>query len=150
MPKQLKKAKKVSVRIIFRRLLRLMLITSLGRQRLIKVYDFYFHIHQSDLGHYFRNLYHIVRYAERSNLSLEIQKQHVKILRAQLSNYEILLLAYNSLHVFGRKFYPLIEKFELIKNLNTEEALPVNRLKRIIDIEVLKEAYPHFKKQQES
>lgn len=118
---------------------------SVGREKLIKIYDYYFHVYQSDLGHYFRNLYNIIRYAERS-VPLKLQKQHVKILRAQLSNYEILLLAYNGIHQYGEKFYRLIEKFELLKNLNTEENLPVNWEKRIIDLQILRLAYPHFNK----
>lgn len=118
---------------------------STGEEKLVKIYDYYFHVYQSDLGHYFRNLYNIIRYAERS-VSKKIQRQHVKMLRAQLSNYEILLLAYNALHEYGAKFHRLIEKFELLKNLNTEERLPANWEKRIVDLQILKDNYPHFKK----
>ena len=118
---------------------------STGKEKLIKIYDYYFHLYQSDLGHYFRNLYNIIRYAERS-VSKKAQHQHVKMLRAQLSNYEILLLAYNGLHEYGEKFHRLIEKFELLKNLNTEEGLPANWEKRIVDLQILKNNYPHFKK----
>jgi hypothetical protein len=118
---------------------------STGREKLIKIYDYYFHVYQSDLGHYFRNLYNIIRYAEKS-VSLSMQRQHVKMLRAQLSNYEILLLAYNGMHQYGEKFHRLIEKFELLKNLNTEERVPTRWEKRIVDLEILKENYPHFKK----
>lgn len=118
---------------------------STGKEKLIIIYDYYFHVYQSDLGHYFRNLYNIIRYAERS-VSKKVQRQHVKMLRAQLSNYEILLLAYNGLHEYGEKFHRLIEKFELLKNLNTEKSLPANWEKRIVDLQILKDSYPHFKK----
>jgi hypothetical protein len=72
--------------------------------------------------------------------------EHVKILRAQLSNYEILFLAYNGMHEYGKKFYNFIEKYELLKSLNTEERLTETRVKRIVDINILREAYPHLKK----
>lgn len=117
-----------------------------GKELFLTIYDYHFHIHQSDLGHYYRNLYHIIRYVERSSLGLNSQKQFVKMLRAQLSNYEILLLAYNGMHFYGEKFRPLIEKFELIKNLNTEERLTAERSKRIIPIVIIEETYPHFKR----
>ncbi len=116
------------------------------KEKLIYIYDHYYHIRQSELSHYFRNLYHIVRYAERAQFSFEIQIEHVKILRAQLSNYELLLLAYNGMHEYGKEFHKLIEKYELLKNLNSEERLTATRNKRIIDLNVLKEAYPHLQK----
>lgn len=118
---------------------------STGKEKLVKIYDYYFHVCQSDLSHYFRNLYQIIRYAERS-VSRKVQRQHIKMLRAQLSNYEILLLAYNGLHTYGEKFHRLIEKFELLKNLNTEENLPPNWEKRIVDVQILRDSYPHFLK----
>jgi Putative phage abortive infection protein len=119
-------------------------LEKVGKEKLVHIYDYYFHIYQSDLGHYFRNLYNIIRYAEDA-ASKSVQIQHVKMLRAQLSNYEILLIAYNGMHAYGTKFHRLIEKFELLKNLNLEERLPTDRLKRIVDIKILEENYPHLK-----
>jgi hypothetical protein len=116
-----------------------------GKELLIDIYDHYFQINQSDLGHYFRNLYHIVRYVERTQISDKIKIEHLKILRAQLSNYEILLLAYNGIHPYGAKFYPLIEKYEMLKNLNLEYSLSSLRTKRIVDLKILINAYPKFK-----
>lgn len=117
-----------------------------GRELLLLIYDHFFHLHQSDLGHYFRHLYHIVRFAERSSLSDSEKIEFIKILRAQLTNYELLLLAYNGLHEYGSKFKPLIEKYELLKSLNNERKVPINYKKRIIDINVLTTAYPHLNK----
>lgn len=116
-----------------------------GKEKLLRIYDHYFHLHQSDIGHYFRNLYRIVRYTEKANFTNKFKVDHIKMLRAQLSNYEILILAYNGLHHYGAKFHRLIEKYELLNNLNTEERVPKGWEKRIIDIEVLKTAYPKWK-----
>lgn len=118
----------------------------IGRDKLCDIYDYYFHVHQSDIGHYFRNLYYIIKYADDSNFSSSFKRTHIRILRAQLSNYEILLLAYNCLNVYGERFYHLVEKYELLKSLNDETRLHSDYEKRIIDIEVLREAYPHLKK----
>jgi hypothetical protein len=112
---------------------------------LIVLYDYYFHIHQSDLGHFFRNLYYIVRYVDNSNLNAEQKRDYIRILRSQLSNYELLILAYNGLHPFGKEFHPLIEKYQLLKSINTEKNLAPNREKRIIDLDVLTDNYTQLK-----
>lgn len=117
-----------------------------GKDLLIEIYDFYFHVHQSDLGHYFRNLFYVVRYIENCKIRKTDKVEFIKILRSQLSNYEILLLAYNGLHIYGKKFYQYIEKYELLKSLNNETKLPETYTKRIIDINVLKQEYPHLVK----
>lgn len=115
-----------------------------GKELLVIIYNFYFHIHFSDLAHYFRNLYHIICFVERSTINTKRKKEYVHMLRAQLSNYEILLLGYNGLHPYGAKFHPLIEKYWLLKSLNTEDNLPPGRIKRIVDISILRDGYTHF------
>jgi len=117
-----------------------------GKELLIDIYDHYFHVHQSDLGHYFRNLYYIVRYIENCKIRKEEKTEFIKILRSQLSNYELLLLAYNGLHEYGKEFYKYIEEYHLLKSLNNENRLPDTYTKRIIDIDILKTAYPHLQK----
>lgn len=116
------------------------------KQKLVAFYDYYFHIYQSSLGHYFRNLYYLVKYADDSLFQSKFKSDHVRMLRAQLSNYELLLLAYNCLHSYGKNFYPLVEKYELLKSLNHETSVPDDYEKRIVDISILLDAYPHIKK----
>jgi hypothetical protein len=116
-----------------------------GKVLLLEIYDYYFHIHQSDLGHYFRNLFYVVKYIEDCNIRKSEKTEFVKILRSQLSNYELLLLAYNGIHPYGKEFYKYIEEYELLKSLNNETRLPESFSKRIIDVEVLKTSYPHLK-----
>ena len=82
-----------------------------------KSYQEYYENHQSDLGHYFRNLYHIFKFIK--NTELENKKRYTSLVRAQLSNDELFLLFYNSSSKLGKdKFLPLIEEFHLLKNLN--------------------------------
>ena len=116
-----------------------------GKDLLLLVWDHYYHIHQSDLGHYFRNLYHIIQFIERAQVRQSTKVTFVKMLRAQLSNYELLLLAYNGMNDYGAKFYPLIEKYELLKNLNSEHRVPDGYERRIVDTAILSEIYPHLK-----
>lgn len=113
-------------------------------EMLVEIYDHYFHIHHSELSHYFRNLYHIVKFVDDTKFSKKIKYKHVKILRAQLSNYEILLLAYNCLHAYGNKFFPLVEKYKMLKNLNSEEDLNIKRTRRIVDFSLLRMKYKHL------
>ena len=126
--------------------LRTKIVNLKGINLLVEIYDFYFHVHQSDLGHYFRNLFYIIRYIENCKIREGEKVEFIKILRSQLSNYEILLLAYNGLHHNGKEFYIYIEKYELLKSLNNETRLPDTYTKRIIDNKLLKEQYPHLNK----
>lgn len=79
--------------------------------------DFYAHV-QSDLGHYFRNLYQMVNFVDSSSASLEERKRYVSLIRAQLSSYELLLLFYNCLSEQGhQRFKPLTERYALLANM---------------------------------
>jgi hypothetical protein len=119
-------------------------VNKIGIERLIDIYGYYFHIYHSELGHYFRNLYHIVRFVDTQNFSHKFKDQYLSILRAQLSNYELVLLAYNGLHDYGTKFRPMIENYKLLKSINHETRLHPRYERRIIDIEYLKQQYPHL------
>ncbi len=85
--------------------------------------------YNAKLGHYFRHLYQIIKLVSNENLLDEKEKyEYIKIVRAQLSDYEQILLYYNSLSKMGEKWItPLHEKeiekmcfiarFKLIKNI---------------------------------
>jgi hypothetical protein len=80
----------------------------------------YYNRNQSDLGHYFRNLYHIIKLVKFSEV--EDKLKYTSLVRAQLSAYELLLLFYNCLSPNGKdKFKPLVEEFHLFKNMPPEE-----------------------------
>lgn len=72
----------------------------------------------SKFGHYFRNLYHIVKFIDEDEI--EDKNKYIGILRAQLSNYEQAFLFYNCLTSKGSGFKPLVEKFSLLENMNYE------------------------------
>lgn len=58
------------------------------------------------LGLYFRQLYHIVKMVATSQVMVDEKEkyEYVKILRTQLSDYEQILLYYNSLANMGKKW----------------------------------------------
>ncbi|UGU15966.1 putative phage abortive infection protein [Sinomicrobium kalidii] len=97
---------------------------------------------QTDFGHYFRNLYRIIKLVDQtefhSHSELDVDPngitrierlgytqpnyntryKYTSIIRAQLSDYELLWLFYNGLSEKGNeKFKPLIEKYSILKNL---------------------------------
>lgn len=86
------------------------------------VYTEFYEKRQSMLGHYFRNLYHIVKFVDNANI--KNKKEYTNILRAQLSKYELLLLYFNCLSRNGsEKFKPLVEKYSLLKNISADNEL---------------------------
>jgi hypothetical protein len=61
--------------------------------------------HYSHLGHYFRHLFQTVKYVvTHAALDESSKLEYLRTLRAQLSDYEQLLLYYNGLSEMGRKW----------------------------------------------
>jgi len=82
------------------------------------LYTEYYDQVKTDFGHYFRTVYRIIKLVDETNLEEEEKYKYVSILRAQLSDYELLWLFYNCLCDYGKeKFKPLAEKYSLLKNM---------------------------------
>ena len=76
----------------------------------------------SSVGHYFRNLYNIVKFVKNSGQ--KDKRFYTNIIRAQLSNAELALLFYNCLSDKGReKFKPLIEEFAFLNEMDDKMLL---------------------------
>ncbi len=87
-----------------------------------ELYFAFYNVYHSVLGHYFRTLYNIVKFVDRSDI--DNKKFYVNLVRAQLSTYELLLLFYNCLSGLGRdKFKPLVKKYELLKHMDPKLVL---------------------------
>lgn len=81
----------------------------------------------SHLGHYFRHIYHILKYVDDTHISEG--KGYVDILQAQLSNDELYLLAINGISNYGRrKMLPLMDKYSLLENLNANDDMLIVKL----------------------
>lgn len=84
----------------------------------VEAYDRFYSNDKSDMSHYFRTIYHIIKFIDTSDI--DNKKQYTSIVRAQLSSYEQILLFYNCLHENGiEKFKPLIETYALFKNIDS-------------------------------
>jgi hypothetical protein len=84
--------------------------------RIEKSYTQFYLNHQTDLGHYFRNLYNILKFIHKKNPGDKFF--YANLLRAQLSSSELLMLFYNCLSQFGNdKFKPLIEEYHFLQNM---------------------------------
>ncbi len=87
---------------------------------------------KADFGHYFRNLYRIIKIIDETDFFYDSNKvnedeifkikyRYATILRAQISDYELAWVFYNCLSENGReKFKPLIEKYSFFNNLPEE------------------------------
>lgn len=79
----------------------------------------------SVLGHYFRHIYQIVCFVDgQKNMKPEEKYAYVKMLRAQLSDYEQILFYYNAISSMGRPWIEpshdglsLLTRYRMIKNL---------------------------------
>lgn len=76
----------------------------------------------SKFDHYFRQLYHIMKFVAKSELIKDKDRpEYAAIVRSTLSQYGLVWLFYNGLSCYGNeKFKPLIEDFSLLKNLRSE------------------------------
>jgi hypothetical protein len=73
------------------------------------------------LDHYFRFTYHVIKFAD-DNFEFEKAYVYVRLLRAQLSNGEQLMIAINALFGAGKeKMLPLINKYSLLHNIPLAE-----------------------------
>lgn len=85
-------------------------------------YRTFFPTRQPEIGHYFRNLYHIIKFIDDSKSKKK--EYFVHLVRAQLSSQELLLLFYNCLGPYGiEKFKPLVERYSLLENMPEDEII---------------------------
>jgi hypothetical protein len=76
---------------------------------------------ENDLGHYFRTTYHVVRFADE-RFNNDDAYFYIRLLRAQLSNAELTLIALNCRYGEGReKFGPLVVKYALLHNVSRND-----------------------------
>ena len=92
--------------------------------------------HVERLGHYYRHLFQTMTFITSQSFLGDKEKYgYVKTLRAQISNFEQLMLYYNALAWFDDEWKEFFTKYRFIKNL------PLT----LADIDVKPET--HFKKE---
>ena len=93
--------------------------------QLNEVYMEFYSSYSSELGHYFRSLYNIVKFVKNSEVG--DKNLYTNLVRAQLSSYELLLMFYDCLSEMGNmKFKPLTVEFNLLKHLQEKKLLDPN------------------------
>ncbi|MFT5785145.1 MAG: hypothetical protein ACI9KK_000490 [Ascidiaceihabitans sp.] len=80
-----------------------------------------------EFGHYFRFLYNFFRFIDQSEYTKE---HHVKVLRAFLSDYELLLIYYNCLTTTGSNFEKYLTKYAVFDNLPDRKMIEADHLSR--------------------
>jgi hypothetical protein len=89
------------------------------KERSKQAFAAFYSYRQIYIDHYFRTLYHIIRFVDSSEV--ENKQLYVDLLRAQLSSSEVKLILYNCLSDMGKeRFKPLVDKYGLLKNLRKE------------------------------
>lgn len=72
-----------------------------------------------ELGQYYRTLYNLLKLVDRSDF-IDDKTVYTNLVRAQLSRYELLLLFYNCISMFGvDKMAPLVKKYHILKHLES-------------------------------
>lgn len=98
--------------------------------------------HQSRLGHYYRQLFQLVKYIDNQPKALlyySEKYQYIKTLRAQFSTQEQVLLFFNSLSDLGKpweKEVGLDENKKLITKYNLIKNIPTGYIKNIKDFKI--------------
>lgn len=89
-------------------------------------YEFFYYPfegHHNKLGHYYRHLLQTARFVvEQKKMTDKKKYKYIKTLRAQLSNYEQLMIFYNAQAWFDLHWRELCTKYKLIKNLPVQLA----------------------------
>lgn len=73
---------------------------------------------QPALGQAFRVLFNLIKFIDESDVTKK--NFYAKIIRAQLSTHELLILLFSTKSEFGKKFKPFIIKYNLFKHINLE------------------------------
>ena len=93
--------------------------TKRTRDEINATYREFYSAYESDLDHYFRYLFHIVKFVHSSKI--KNRKVYFGIVAAQLSTFELALLVYNCIADKGySSFRPLVVRYNLLKDLNYE------------------------------
>jgi hypothetical protein len=97
-------------------------------------YENFYGENESDLGPYFRKLFHIFKLIARSDLRWEEKVQYANIARASLDTNELTLLVLNCGTTRGADFKTYVEGFGLLKHMRSvpRQDLGVRTIERVI------------------
>ncbi|MFX4231357.1 putative phage abortive infection protein [Aliarcobacter butzleri] len=108
--------------------------TKITHEMALEHYVDIFYKNKDELNSYFRTIYRILSFIENSNLDEKEKFSYVKILRALLSENELLFIYYNAETKNGKKFYPIILKYNLLKHLTPLSKLEFKYFEKLSNI----------------
>ncbi len=87
-----------------------------------KMYDFIYNSREAQLGHYFRHLYHILKYTHESKINNK--RKYIDLIQAQMSDNELFISFYNGISKYGKdKFLPLMDEYGFLENIKSRSTL---------------------------
>lgn len=86
-------------------------------------YEIFIQRRRAILGHYFRILYNLFKFIDRADLRADEKSFFANIVRAQLSDDELVLLMFNACTIVGSKFKQIINAYKVLDNIPKEKAL---------------------------
>jgi hypothetical protein len=91
------------------------------------VYDDFYNLYGGQVGHYFRNMFHILSFLQDPNQPE--RAKFIQIYRSQLSRYEIAILFYNCLSSYSQsEFNDIVERHDFLKGVHYQDlALPMTK-----------------------
>lgn len=119
--------------------------TNILKLRVNEIYTDFFLAHAAQLGHYFRHLYHLLKFIQTER---EIEKQkYSDLVQAQMSYDELYLIAINGISNYGRKkMLPLLNEFSFLENLAVDDDEIVRRLIELFYPSTKKKDMRHMKR----
>lgn len=90
-------------------------------------HDRFYNFYSGHFNHYFRHLYHIFKFIFHSPLNLTEKKFYASLTRAQLSQDELFLIAFNILiEGYGKpNFLYLAKEYDILQNFDWSEVKPI-------------------------
>jgi hypothetical protein len=126
-------------------------LDQIAPDKIKKIYDYiegyyhekYYDPYETHFNHYFRHLYHIFKFIYFSDLTKEEKDFYAALARAQLSQNELLIIAFNSIiDSYGHpRFLYLMKEYDILKNFRWHHIWEVSH-RYIIKEEMNEVPYP--------
>lgn len=99
------------------------------RDKIEKIYGLAFTAESDQLGHYFRSLYHLLKYIKEHCPKAVDTKMYFDLVQAQMNTDELYLTCINGISNYGRKkLRPLLDDSSFLENLAIDENESIRKL----------------------
>src|SRR6185436_8144745 len=89
-------------------------------------YEYFFEEHSSQLGHFYRYIHNLIKYAIDERSKYKDEKKYIDLIQTQVSNDQLGLLFYNGLSKYAKskmghpKFKDRLDKYQLFENISSK------------------------------